>query len=253
VPKRKISKKELKELKQPDQFVDFWSRASASVGAWASANTRALVVGVTALATVIVGAVVLSQVSQHRASTAAEGLDRVQKIAAADLLLPGATAPDDGLPHLGSVREQLEAALKELDSRFAGHGPLAAEAGLVRGRLLLDLDRAPEAVSTFQALLGDKLDARLRFLAREGLGYAYEREGKLAEARSTFTQLADDGARAGLEGFYKDRALYQQARLSEVQSNPAEATRLYHEVLDKFPTTSLRDEITNRIAALEMK
>ncbi|HXJ20421.1 MAG TPA: tetratricopeptide repeat protein [Polyangia bacterium] len=251
MPKRKISKR---ELKQPDQFVDFWSRTSASVGAWASSNMRALVVGVTALATVVVGAVVLSQVSLHRASTAGEGLDRVQKIAAADILTPGATAPDDGLPHLESVRDQDEAALKELDARFAaGHGALSAEAGLVRARLLLDLGRAPEAASTFQALLGDKLDARLRFLAREGLGYAYERQGKLAEARSTFTQLADDGARAGLDGFYKDRALYQQARLSELQSNPAEATRLYHEVLDKFPTTSLRDEITDRIAALEMK
>lgn len=251
MPKHKISKK---ELKQPDQFVDFWSRTSSSVGAWASANMRALVVGVTALATVVVGAVVLSQVSQHRASAATEALDRVQKIAAAEVQAPGATAPDDGLPHLATVRDQTQAALKELDDHFgSGRGPLAAEAGLVRGRLLLDLDRAAESASTFQGLLDGKLDARLRFLAREGLGYAYERQGKLAEAQSTFSQLGDDASRAGLEGFYKDRALYQQARLAEVRSNPAEATRLYHEVLDKFPTTSLRDEITNRIAALEMK
>jgi tetratricopeptide (TPR) repeat protein len=250
VPKRKISKK---ELKQPDQFVDFWTRASNSVGAWASANMRALVVGVTALATVIVGAVVLSQVSQHRASSAAEALDRVQRIAAADVPAAGATAPDDGLPHLATVRDQDQAALKELDAKFSGHGPLASEAAVVRGRLLLDLDRAPEAATTFQGLLGDKLDARLQFMAREGLAYAYERQGKLAEAQSTFAQLGDDASRAGLEGFYKDRALYQQARLAEVRSNPKDATRLYHEVLDKFPSTSLRDEITNRIAALEMK
>jgi tetratricopeptide (TPR) repeat protein len=250
VPKRKISKK---ELKQPDQFVDFWSRTSVSVGAWVSANMRALVVGVTALGTVIVGAVVLSQVSQHRASTAAEALDRVQRIAAADVPAPGATPPDDGLPHLATVRDQLQAALKELDAKFSGRGPLAAEAAVVRGRLLLNLDRAPEAASTFQALLDDKLDRRLKFLAREGLGYAYEQQGKLAEAQSTFAQLGDDSSRAGLEGFYKDRALYHQGRLAEIRSNPTDATRLYHEVLDKFPSTSLRDEVTNRIAALEMK
>ncbi len=251
MPKHKISKK---ELKQPDQFVDFWTRTSASVSEWVSTNMRALVVGVTALGTVIVGAVVLSQVSQHRASNAAEALDRVQKIAAAEVLAPGVTAPDDGLPHLATVRDQLNAALKELDAQFSpGRGPLAAEAGLVRGRLLLDLDRAPEAAATFQGLVDGKLDLRLRFLAREGLGYAYERQGKLAEAQSTFAQLGEDASRGGLEGFYKDRALYQQARLAEVRSNPAEATKLYHEVLDKFPTTSLRDEITNRIAALEMK
>ena len=57
----------------------------------------------------------------------------------------------------------------------------------------------------------------------------------------------------GLEGFYKDRALYHQARIAELRSNPADATRIYHEVLDKNPTTSLREEITNRLASLEMK
>ncbi len=93
----------------------------------------------------------------------------------------------------------------------------------------------------------------LRFLAREGLGYAYEAQGKLAEAASTFSQLGDDASRAGLGSFYKDRAAYHQGRLAELRSNPAEAARLYHEVLEKFPTTSLRDEIQNRIAALEMK
>jgi hypothetical protein len=57
----------------------------------------------------------------------------------------------------------------------------------------------------------------------------------------------------GLPGFYRDRALYQQARIAEVRGNPGDATKLYHEVLDKNPTTSLRDEISNRLAALELK
>ncbi|HSS38378.1 MAG TPA: hypothetical protein VLT58_06380 [Polyangia bacterium] len=251
MPKRKISKK---ELLQPDQFLDFWTRTSNSVGSWASAHKRALVISATALATVIVGSVVLSQVSQRRASSAAEALDRVERIAAAEIAQPGATAPDDGLPHLATVAEQEQAALKELDGKFAsGRGALWPEAALVRGRLLLDLGRAPEASSTFLGLLDGKLDERLRFLAREGLGYAYEAQGKLAEAGSTFSQLGDDAGRAGLGNFYKDRAAYHQARLAELRSNPAEAARLYHEVLEKFPTTSLRDEIQNRIAALEMK
>lgn len=249
--KRKISKK---ELQQPDQFVDFWTRVTHKAGTWASEHSRALVISFTALVTVIVGSVVLSQVSQRRSARAAEALDHVERTAAAEPATAGATSPDDGVPHLGSVHDQEQAALKELDDKFgSGHGPLVAEPGLVRGRLLLDLGRAPEAVSTFQALVDGKLDARLRFLAREGLGYAYEAQGKLAEAGSSFAQLGDDASRAGLEGFYKDRALYHQARLAELRSNPADATRLYHEVLDKFPTTSLRDEIQNRIAALEMK
>ncbi|HVV17478.1 MAG TPA: tetratricopeptide repeat protein [Polyangia bacterium] len=251
MPKRQVDKK---KLLQPDQFLDFWSRTANSMGSWAAGHKRALVISATALATVIVGSVVLSQVAQRHAATAAEDLDRVERIAAAEVAQPGATATDDGLPHLGSVAEQEQAALKELDGKLAsGRGPLGPEAALVRGRLLLDLGRAPEAASTFQGLLDGKLDGRLRFLAREGLGYAYEGQGKLAEAGSTFSQLGDDAARAGLGSFYKDRAVYHQGRLAELRSNPAEAARLYHEVLDKFPSTSLRDEIQNRIAALEMK
>jgi tetratricopeptide (TPR) repeat protein len=253
VPKRKISKK---ELKRPDQFVDFWTRTSAAVGNYTSSHMRALVVSLTALATVIAGSVALSQVSERRSIRAAEALDRVQRMANAEIATPGATPPaDDGIPHLASEKAQLEAALKELDASFSGpHGTLHAEAMLVRGSLLLNLDRADEAVATYQTLLADNLDRRLHFLAEEGLGYGYERQGKLDDAQAAFTKLGNDaGGGSGLDGFYKDRALFHQARIAELRSNPADAKRIYHEVLDKSPTTSLREEITNRLAALEMK
>jgi tetratricopeptide (TPR) repeat protein len=249
VPKRRISKK---ELKRPDQFVDFWTRASNMVGEYVASHRRALIISLTALATVIGGSVAMTKVSEGRAVSAAEALDRVQRIAAVEVAAPGTTLADDGLPHLPTQKAQLEAALKELDAAFGpSHGPLHAEAMLVRGSLLLSLDRAGEAITTYQALLADDLDRRLHFLAQEGLGYGYEHEGKLAEAQTTFAKLGDDAG--GMDGFYKDRALYHQARIAELRSNPADATRIYHEVLDKNPTTSLREEITNRLAALEMK
>jgi tetratricopeptide (TPR) repeat protein len=257
VPKRKINQK---ELKRPDQFVDFWSRTSAALANYTSSHMRALVVSLTALATVIAGSVALSQVSERRSIRAAEALDRVQRMANAEIATPGATPPaDDGIPHLATEQAQLEAALKELDGSFSGpHGKLHAEAMLVRGSLLLNLDRAAEAVTNYQTLLADNLlDRRLHFLAEEGLGYGYERLGKLDEAQAAFVKLGSEasgpGGLGGMEGFYKDRALFHQARIAELRSNPADATRIYHEVLDKNPTTSLREEITNRLASLEMK
>jgi hypothetical protein len=57
----------------------------------------------------------------------------------------------------------------------------------------------------------------------------------------------------GLGDFYKDRARYHEARLAELQGNPGEAAKIYHEVLDKNPTTSLREEISSRLALLELK
>jgi tetratricopeptide (TPR) repeat protein len=249
VPKYKLSRK---KLRQPDQFVGFWTRASVAVGGFASSHTRALIVGATALATVVAGSVVITQLGARRAIAASEALDRVERIETADLIVPGASPKDDGLPHFATEKQRVEAALTELDSAFgSGHGPLAAEAMLARGNLLLDLDRTDEAISTYEKLLPAALDKDLRFLAREGLGYGYERKGRLDDAQKVLSKLGDDAS--DMAGFYKDRALYHQARLAEIRGNPADAARLYKEVLDKSPTTSLREEITNRLASLEMK
>jgi tetratricopeptide (TPR) repeat protein len=248
---KKLSKK---ALKQPDQFVGFWEVALQRVGRFAAANAKVLVIGTSALATVIAGSVVMSYVSEARAEKSSMALDRVQKIASADLITPAAPKPDkaDSIPHFATEKERLEGALKELDGHFAsGHAALGPEAALVRGGLLLDLGRADEAQADYEKILSGKLDPRLRFLAREGLGYAYERKGKLAEAQAAFAKLGSDAA--GMGNFYKDRARYHEARIAELQGNPGEAARIYHEVLDKNPTTSLREEITNRLAALEMK
>jgi tetratricopeptide (TPR) repeat protein len=241
-----------KELKQPDQFVGFWTRVSAASGAWARDNKRTLVIAIATAATVIVGSLVISEVTEGRALRAGAALERVRRIAAADLVPAGAPPKDDGVPHFPTEKARLEGALAALDASFSGPAPLYAEAQLVRGSLLLDLDRAPEAATVYERLLSDKLDQRLRFAAREGLGYAYERQGKISEAQGVFAKLGDDaGGSSGV--FYRDRALYHQARLAELGGNRTEASRLYQEVLDKNPTTSLRDEITNRLAVLEIK
>jgi tetratricopeptide (TPR) repeat protein len=249
---KRLSKK---ALKQPDQFVGFWQVASQRVGRFAATNAKVLVIGTSALATVIAGSVVMSYVSEGRAEKASVALDRVEKIASADLVTPGATPKvekSDSLPHYATEKERLEGALKELDAQFgSGHGPLAPEAGLMRGGLLLDLGRGDEAGAVYDKLLSSKLDGRLRFLAREGLGYANEQKGKMAEAQAAFSKLGSDAA--GLGDFYKDRARYHEARMAELQGNPGEAARIYHEVLEKNPTTSMREEISSRLALLELK
>lgn len=246
---KKLTKK---ALKQPDQFIGFWQRVSMATSEFASKNAKALVIGVSTLATVVVGSVVMTQVSESRSARASVALDRVQRIAAGELVASGAAPKQDGVPHFATDKERMEGALKELDAQFSsGRTPLYPEASLLRGSLLLGLDRADEAAALYQKLLDGKLDAHFRFLAREGLGYAHERKGKLQEAAAAFAKLGDDAA--GMGGFYKDRARYHAARLTEMQGNPAEAIRIYREVLDKNPTTSLRDEITNRLALLELK
>jgi tetratricopeptide (TPR) repeat protein len=249
VSPKKLTKK---ELKQPDQFVGFWQVASARLGQFAAQNRKALVMGISALATVAIGLIVLSYINEGRAARASAALERAQKVAGAELAPAGAPAKNDGIPRFATDKERLEGALAGLDAHFGSkRGPLADEAALMRGSLLLSLGRADEAQPIYEKLLSGRLDAKLRFLAREGLGYTFEKKGKLAEAQATFAKLGTDATTLG--DFYKDRARYHEARLAELQGNPAEAARIYHEVLDKNPTTSLRDEISNRLALLELK
>jgi tetratricopeptide (TPR) repeat protein len=252
-----------KELRRPDEFVSFWTHAAQKAAALVQARRQALIIGGTMLTTVVIGSIVFSVVSEGRAARATEALSRIERIATADLRPDGAPTPsaegaptpaDDGVPHFKTDKERNEATLKELDAFLAGpHNRLTSQGRLERGPLLLGLGRAPEAITTYEAILADKPDERLRFLAREGLGYAQEQKGDLEAAAATFAKLAEDAAVFKDGGFYKDRALFHKARIAELRGNAEDARKLYREVLDKNPTSSLRDEITNRLAVLELK
>jgi len=251
-----------KELKQPDEFVSFWTHAAERAQRFAAERRRALLIGSTMLVTVVVGSVIVSNISESRAKKASEELARIERLAAADLRPDGAPAtnpdgtpkPDDGVPHFKTDKERAEAALKQLDAFVASSGnPLRTEGRLERGPLLLALGRAPEAISSYEEILSGRLDDRLRFLAHEGLGYAQEQKGDLAAALASFEKLTEDAAVFKEGGFFKERAAYHKARIAELRGNAEDAKKLYKEVLDRNPTSSLRDEITNRLAVLELK
>jgi hypothetical protein len=259
---KRFTSKERKELREPDEFVSFWTTFADQAGRLASTYKRELLAGATMLVTAAIGFVIFSNVSERHARTASDTLARIDRIATAELRPEGSAATnpegtplaDEGVPHFKTDKERAEGTLKELDAFIATSGnPLRNEGRLRRGPLLLVLGRAPEAIKGYQELLGDKLDDRLRFLAREGLGYAQEQSGDLQAASATFDKLTEDAAPFKETGFYKDRAAYHKARIAELRGNAEDAKKLYREVLDKNPTTSLRDEIANRLAVLELR
>ena len=240
-----------KQLKKADQFVSFWTH----VGAFVSAK-RNLVLGV-ALGTLGLifavwgGAVYYGK----RAAQTSQDFARIERIAAADLLPATGEAPaaTDGLPHFKTEQERLDAALKEADAFLASHSGsrLKDEAQLLRGKYLLALGKPGDAASLYQALLAGSVDRRLRFLAEEGLGYALEASGQIDAALNAFVVLTEDADRVG--GFYRDRALFHRARLLDRKGDRKEAGKLLHEILEKTPTTPLREEINDRLATLEGK
>jgi hypothetical protein len=258
-----------KELKQPDQFVSFWTRFSTRAGRALSERKKPTLIGIGVLAGVVTATLIYGEISERAAIRSSQALERAGKIAAAELLAADGTAPkDDGVPHFKTEKERTEGALRELDRFIAAepHSPLHREALLQKGGLLLDLQRPEEAIPVYTDLLASRLDRNLRFLAQEGLGYAYEAKGDLDQALAAFTRLggAPEGKTEGKAElgkadaahpapFYRDRSLYHQGRIAERKGNPNDAVKLYKEVLEETPQTSLRDEISNRLAVLEPK
>jgi tetratricopeptide (TPR) repeat protein len=249
------SKKINKELKAPDQFVSFWGRA----GTWLGERRRSVLVGLVAV--LAAGAIAwgLQSLRQGRAETASRAFSRIHRIATAPLApaageTPPADAPptDPELPRLKTERERLEAALKEADTFLGQYGgsSLKEEALLLKARYLVALDRASEAVPIYSELVGS-VDRRLQFLALEGLAYAQEASGQLDKAVAAFSRLADQARESG--NFFRDRALFNQARVLERKGSAKDAEKLYRSILSEVPQSALKEEINARLAVLENK
>jgi tetratricopeptide (TPR) repeat protein len=239
-----------KELKKADQFVSFWTRVAAVL----SAKRQVFLIGLVALVVVVLASWGISELVSKRAVSASRDFSRIERVASADLLPASGEAPkvDDGLPHFKTEKERIEAALKEADSFLGAHSGsgLKDEAELLKAKYLLALGKAGEAVVIYKNL-GASVDPRLRFLALEGLAYAHEAAGQTDDAIAAFLALGQESDKNG--GFYRDRAFFGRARLLEKKGNAKEAEKLLKEILEKTPTTPLREEINDRLASLEGK
>lgn len=245
----------VKELKRPDHFVDFWTHAWNRTAEVLKPRQKPVLAGLVALLVVVIGAIGFQTLDEDHKVTASEALVRVQKMATAELETgtPDAKVAKDEIPRFKTAAERQTAVLKEIDDFLAKHAGsrLKDEALVMKGSQLLDAGRFDDAIAAFDGALAAKLDERLRFLAHEGKGYAYEAKGDLDKAAAAFGELERDAA--DFKGFYKDRATYQKARVSERKGDKAGAVKLYREVLDKVPDSLLHDEITDRLAVLEAK
>ena len=247
-------KKLVKELKQPDQFVDFWTHAWNRIVEVLGPRRKPLYAGLGALLGVITAAAVFQKIDDDKKVDASEAFTSIEKTANADLDTgtPSPLKEEDG-PHFKTAAERQAAVLKQ-DEDFLGKyrsTDLKDEALVVKGGQLIDAGRYDAAIAAFDAAIAAKLDPRLRFLADEGKGYAYEGKGDFDKAAAAFAVLDEDAKH--FQGFYRDRAIYQRARMTERKGDHAGAVKLYKEVLDKMPDSLLHDEITDRLAVLEAK
>jgi tetratricopeptide (TPR) repeat protein len=245
-----VAKKTEKELKAPDQFVTFWSKA----GTWVGARRKAALIGLVGLLAVIAIAWGAQSYLSTRAERDSQAFGRIHRVATAALIPETGEAPkfDDELPHFKTEKERLQATLKEADDFLAAHGggKLRDEALVLKARVLMSLDRPAEALQIYNDLAGS-LDQRLRFLAQEGVAFAQEASGQNDKAMAVWDTLAAEAKSSG--NFLRDRALYQKARLLEKKGAAKDAEKVYRGILTELPQSSLKDEINDRLAVLEGK
>jgi hypothetical protein len=170
--------------------------------------------------------------------------------------MPGAPAE----PTFKSAQARSEAMLATLSSLEKDYGgaDVAKHTRLVKAGVLYDLGRYDEAIAEYKKFLASSASGDLlRYVAREGLGYALEakalaekdaaaRTAGLDAALAEYKQLQPD-----VKGVYGDYALYHQGRVLALKGDKAAAIALFKQIVDGMPGSQVASQARDRLAQLE--
>jgi predicted negative regulator of RcsB-dependent stress response len=234
--------------KPQDEFVGFWDRL------FRAAEPYARAIGITVLTAGVLIAVVwvVTNWMERKAQAATEAFGRAVRIYEAELAGAGEEPPkadeENPVPRFKTDKERAEATLKELDEfdKKYGRSATADEATLFRAGVYFDLGRVDEAAATYQKFLKAAHASPLTTTAQEGLGLCKEQQGKLDEALAQYQALEPKTG-----DFFRDRALWDQARVWVKKGDKKKAVERLKELVAKMPTSPLKDDAQNQLAQLE--
>jgi tetratricopeptide (TPR) repeat protein len=240
-----------KKNQAQDEFVSFWERA------FAKAEPYARAIGITLASAVGVVLVVSAVTSrfEHKAQAATEELGRAVRVYDAELLTgDNPPAPkveeENPIPRFKTDKERAEATLKQLKD-YKSDPKLERQALLFSAGVLFDLGRYDDAEAEYKKVLSSGDDTpMLAVLAKESLGLVAEAKNRPDDALTAYQALAAETQKPGGE-FFRDRAWFDQARVYAKKGDAKKAIELYKDILAKTPTSSLREEVQNKLTALE--
>ena len=243
-----MSKYTRKQRQAPqDEFVGFWDKVFKKVEPYARA------IGIMVLTAGVLIAVVWGVMSwmERKSQAATEAFGHAVRVYEAELQTgdePAKTDEENPVPHFKTEKERAEATLKELDDfdKKYGHSSTADEATLFRAGVYYDLTRFDDAASAYEKFIKSAHPSPLLLAAREGLGLAREQQGKLDDALAQYQQLEPKTG-----DFYRDRALWDQARIWQKKGDKKKAAERLKELVAKTPSSPLKDEAQTQIAELE--
>jgi len=243
-----MSKYTRKQRQAPqDEFVSFWDKL------FRKAEPYARAIGITVLtAGVLIGVVWgVTRWMEKKSQAATEAFGHAVRVYEAELITtdePPKADEENPVPRFKTEKDRAEATLKELDEfdKKYGHSATAEEATLFRAGVYYDLGRNDDAAASYEKFLKNAHPSPLTTMAKEGLGLCKEQAGKLDEALALYTELEPKTG-----DFYRDRALWDEARVYAKKGDKKKAAERLKELVAKMPTSPLKDEAQTQIAQLE--
>jgi tetratricopeptide (TPR) repeat protein len=188
---------------------------------------------------------------EKKSQAATEAFGHAVRVYEAELITgdePPKTDEENPVPRFKTEQERADATLKELDAfdKKFGRSPTADEAMLFRAGVYYDLGRMDDAATAYEKFIKSAHPSPLMLSAKEGLGLVREQQGKLDEALSLYKELEPKTG-----DFYRDRALWDEARVYQKKGDKKAAADRLKELVAKTPSSPLKDDAQTEIAQLE--
>ena len=243
-----MSKYTRKKRQEPqDEFVGFWDKLFKRLEPYARA------IGIMTVTAGVLIAVVWGVMSwmEHKSQTATEAFGHAVRVYEAELQTSDEapkTDEENPVPRFKTEKERADATLKELDEfdKKYGRSATAEEATLFRAGVYYDLGRLDDAATSYEKFIKTAHASPLMLTAKEGLGLVREQQNKLDEALALYQELQPKTG-----DFYRDRALWDEARVWTKKGDKKKAADRLKELVAKTPTSPLKDEAQTQIAQLE--
>jgi tetratricopeptide (TPR) repeat protein len=225
----KISKKEM----QQDEFLE----KVFDLGDWLEVHWKKVAIGAgVAVALILLGYAFL----RMREGTANEANDLLAKGMSAYAPAPGADGAAAANPDYATALASFDQAIDK-----AGSLPIGAVAKLYKGRTLIALGRASEAVPVLESVASSG-NARLAPQAKVALAQAAHAAGDTERAATLLQEVA-----AATDGMYPpDAALTLLAHMRESQGKKGEAKRIYDDIAARFPNGAFAADARTRSTEL---
>ena len=238
----------------PDEFVSFWGKAYDTL----APHFREVVIALGAAAVLIVGLWIFLSVREGVREEATEMFTHAVRVYEADLLPADAKDAEkvkieDDVPRFKTAEERARSTLEAIAKLEKAHGSaqVSTEAQAFRAGVLYDLGKFDKSKYDEARAIADKFagdaakDDPIKAIALEDKGLVLEDKGQLDDAMAAFKDAEVKGG-----DFYKERAIYDEARILVKKGDKDGAKKLYKQILDKMPTGLLHEEVQSRLTAI---